>query len=147
MALDFLPFKSGQTITAEDLNALVGAIQDGSIFAPGNVVGDLIGPLGDRVTALEFQVSNLAHVQATQNQHEQIPLTALQSVINLEKTPTIDGELVFLNGMALYKNDLIPAAVHDYTISGKVITLDPALAAQIVDGDLLLVAYEYVVGA
>lgn len=145
MALDFLPFKEGQKLTPAILNELVQAIASGTIFLPGNVVTDIITPLVSRVATLEAQVAVLLAVQPKNRKIEQITLTAGQSVINLESTPTIDGEIVALNGQVLYKNDLNPPVSHDYTVSGSVLTLDPAVAIEVEAGDLLMVAYDYLV--
>ncbi len=149
MALDFLPFKEGQKLTPAILNELVQAIMDGSIFAPGadNVVGDQVNGLAARVATLEAQVAMLLAVQPKNRKIQQITLTAGQQVINLDNPPTIDGEIVALNGQVLYKNDLNPPVAHDYTVSGSVLTLDIAVSSEVEAGDLLMVAYDYLVEA
>jgi len=143
MALDFLPFEEGQTITPEDLNALVGAIQDGSIFVGTSFVGDLVSTLGDRVTALEARTDVLEAVQAKQRAREQFSLTAGQSVINIAKVPLLDSESVSLNGINLSKTGLPVGFVGDFSLSGSVITINTELAATVEVGDILIVMYDF----
>lgn len=141
--LSFLPFDEGEALTPEKLNALVESIQDGSIFLPGNTIGDLINTLDSRVTVLESKVASLELLAKSQNQREQFILTDLQTVISLAKVPLIDSEIVALNGM-VQSRDNSPAGVSgDYTIVGKVITLTTELALNIVAGDRFTVTYRF----
>lgn len=143
MALDFLPFQTGQLITADDLNALVAAIQDGSIFLNVSYITTQLSTTGVRLTDLEARVAYLESLQASLAIRDPFILAAGQSVVNLAKTPILDTETLFLNGAGLAKTGIPIGFVGDYTISGSVITFNSELATQILDGDQLAVCYRY----
>jgi hypothetical protein len=143
MALDFLPYTAGQKITAEDLNALVQAIQDGSIFLDTTYIGAGLSANSTAILALSNRVDVLELVQARVDIREQFILTAAQSVIGLSKTPLLDSEVVFLQGMGLSKSGIPLSFVGDYSISGSTLTLNVQLAGLVEAGDLLIVKYTY----
>lgn len=144
MALSFFPFVDGDLITGAILNELIIAIQNGSIFTSTSFVGDLITTLDARVAALESDVAALKLRLSMAKKRDQFILTAQQAVVNLTKTPVIDGELVFLNGVSLSRSGLPNITdTADYTISSSVITLETDLALQIVDDDKLTVVYDF----
>lgn len=141
MALSWFPLQKGQLITADMLNEMIAAIQDGSIFTSAAFVNDLITTLDARVSTLETQVAALNGVQRLVSIREQFTLTAGQSIISLSQVPELDSELLFLNGMALAKSGIPVGYSADYSLSGSTITLVNELALQIQAGDVLVVTY------
>src|ERR1035437_1213725 len=123
--LNFLPFSDGEKISANDLNQLVQAIMDGTIFS-GSVVGvveAIITPLSASVLNLQSQVAVLQTYVQQIAYREQFQMANGQSTISLSNTPSLDSELVLLNGISLSKDGLPPGYTGDYSISGSVITL------------------------
>jgi hypothetical protein len=143
MAISWFPLQEGQLLTAAMINEMIAAIQDGSIFTSAAFVNDLITTLDARVDSLEAQVNTLNQVAHFLSIREQFTLTAGQSIINLTNAPEIDSELLFMNGMSLAKSGIPISYIGDYSLSGSIITLTSELALQVVDGDLLVVAYRY----
>lgn len=143
MALDFLPFKPGQVITAEDLNALVSAIQDGSIFTDASYISSLLSENGAVITALDARVSVLETTKSFANIREQFLLSVNQSVVGLSKVPLLDSEWVSIAGVNLSRMGLPVSFIGDYNISGSTLTLNSQLAAKVREGDLLIVKYMY----
>lgn len=141
--LSFLPFEDGDPITADDLNQLVQAIMDGSIFSATatGVVPAIITPLQTSVATLQAQVANLQTFVQLISYRQQFQMTTGQSTINLSNVPVLDSELVFLNGVSLAKDDLPPGYSGDYTITGSVITLDLAVSVAILNTDVIEVVY------
>jgi hypothetical protein len=143
MALTFLPYKPGQTITAADLNALVQAIQDGTIFLDTTYVSSGLAANSSAILALSNRVTTLESIQARVDIREQLALVAGQSIIGLSKTPLLDSEVVSLAGVMLSKSGIPLSFVGDYSISGSTLTLNSQLAGLVEDGDLLIVKYTY----
>jgi len=141
--LSFLPFGEGDQLTAYKLNNLISAISDGTIFVPGNIIGEFIAALGARVYTLENKVAALENYLATQNKREQYILTHQQAVLQLEKVPQLDSELLVLNGLTLSRDEEPLGVLGDYTLAGKIITLTSALALNVIEGDRLTVVYRY----
>lgn len=142
MALQY-PLTAGQKITAEFMNELIAAIQDGSIFTSTSFVSDLITTLDTRVATLENQVSALVPVLEVRAQREQILLTAAQASVTLTKPPTMDSDILSFNGQVLSRTGTPAGFVGDYSISGSLITFNPSFSLQIEDGDILVVSYHY----
>jgi hypothetical protein len=143
MALEFLPFEEGQIITADDLNALIGAIQNGSIFIVPSALGTQLNTLGSRLNSSEARLDILESFIARQTQREQFTLTIGQSIINLSKTPLLDSEVPALNGLFLAKSGVPVGFSGDYSISGSQITLVPELASLVESGDIFIISYEF----
>lgn len=143
MSLDFYPWKEGQVIKSKDLNALVEAIQDGTIFLNTTYISDQLSTTSSRLTGLEDRVTYLESLNATLGMREQIVLTAGQGIIGLSKTPILDTELLFLNGISLSKSGVPSGFIGDYTLSGSTLTFNTELSSQIVAGDMLVVSYRY----
>jgi hypothetical protein len=146
MALNFLPFKDGQVLTTTDLNDLVDAIRNGTIFDQSSIVGDLVSSLGGRVTILETKVAILEAQLKLKSLREQAEATLNQASINLSKTPALDSELVYQNGLLLSRDDEPAGVSGDYTISGSIIIFTPARVLEIEAGDRLTVVYQFEVG-
>ena len=142
--LDFLPFEDGDPLTAADLNSLVQSIMDGTIFSATatGVVPGIITPLSTSVLTLQAQVAQLETFVQLVSYREQFAMTAGQSTIGLSQIPVLDSELVYLNGISLAKSGLPPGSTYDYTISGSVITLDPAVSVAILATDVIEVVYQ-----
>lgn len=147
MPLDFLPFEDGVVLTPKILNALVSSIIDGSIFSTTatNFVASTMATIGNRVTTLESEVSVLNSVIAMNGIREQFVLTAGQSTINLNQSPILDTELVFLNGQCVPKSNVPLGYLGAYAIIGSVLTLSSDVAASIVAGDVLIISYSYAI--
>lgn len=144
MALSFnFPLTAGQKITADMLNELIFAIQDGSIFTSVSFVSDLVTTLDTRVATLEAEVNVLNAIQGRNFIREQFTLTLGQSIIPLSKTPSLDSELVFLNGSSLAKNNVPVGTTADYYLTGSTLNLVTELALLIQAGDRLVVCYSY----
>jgi hypothetical protein len=143
MALDFYPYQPGQVLTADDLNALVAAIQDGSIFTTVSFVSSMVTTLDARVTTLEDQIPELQAKLGVLFKKKQISLTTGQSIIGLDNVPMIDSEIIALNGVVLAKTGTPIGFVGDYVISGSTVTLATELALQIINGDRLVITYAY----
>ena len=144
MALDFLPFETGQTITADDLNQLVTAIQDGTIFLNTTFISEQLATSSSRLNALESSVALLEAQQTVLAIREQFTMTSGQAIVNLSKTPVLDTELLSLNGLSLSKTGVPISFVGDYSVAGSTITFNVELASQILDDDLLVVTYRHV---
>lgn len=147
MALDFYPFKEGDRLTPAVLNAFVESIMDGSIFSSTatNFVASTMATIGARVTSVEARLVVVEALQAKSRIREQVVLTLNQPSFTLSKTPLIDSEMISLNGMSMSKSGLPIGFVGDYSISGRVITINPELANQILDGSIVVAAYEYAI--
>lgn len=143
MALDFLPFREGQVLKAEDLNALVTAIQDGTIFLNTSYISEQLSNSGTRISGLESRVTYLESLISEISIREQFSLSSGQSIVGLSKTPNLDTELIFLNGLSLSKSGVPNGFIGDYSISGSTITFNTELASQIEAGDMLVVKYSY----
>lgn len=143
MALDFYPWQPGQTIKAEDLNELVRAIQDGTIFLNTTYLSEQLSTTSTRLNGLEQRVTFLESQAALLSIREQFTLAAAQGIINLSKTPSLDSEIVILNGLSLSKSGIPLGFVGDYSLAGSTLTLNPDLATQVVAGDILVVVYRY----
>jgi hypothetical protein len=144
MALDFFPFQEGQVLEASDLNELVEAIQDGTIFINTTFISSQLSTASSRLNGLEARVTLLESLQATLSMREQVELSAGQGAVNLSQVPILDTELLFLNGMSLAKSGIPIGYVGDYSLSGSTITFNTELSSQILAGDVLVVQYRYV---
>lgn len=145
MALeDFYPWKPGQTIRSQDLNELVALIQNGTIFQNTTYITEQISTNASRLNGLEARVSELEALQGLLNIREQFVMTNGQSIVNLSQAPSLDTEVIFLNGLSLAKNDVPIGLSGDYSLSGSTLTFVSELASQIVAGDRLIVVYRYV---
>jgi len=143
MSLSWYPITEGKTITSHMLNEMIESIENGSIFAPGNITGDLVRGLAQRVTVLEAKVAVLELQQRISSQREQFILSALQNTVDLIRVPSIDTEILTLNGLVLSRDNQPSGTTGDYVIVGSVITLTSQLASQIIDGDRLCAIYDY----
>ncbi len=141
--ISWFPLTAGQKITADMLNEMIAAIQDGSIFTSSAFVSDLVTTLDSRVASLELEVAALNTVARTISLREQFVLTAGQSTITLSQVPELDSEILFLNGQCLAKSNYPSGFSADYSISGNTITLVNELALTVVAGDLLGIVYRY----
>ena len=115
MALDFYPWQPGDVIKAEDLNALVQAIQDGTIFLNTTYLSEQLATTSSQLTNLTQRVTYLESLTALASIREQFTLTAGQSVISLSKVPSLDSEIVVMNGLSLSKTGIPTGFVGDYS--------------------------------
>ena len=143
MSLDFLPFTDGQVTTAANLNALVAAIQDGTIFVNTTYISEQLSLMSQQVISLTSRVNALQSLQDSLSMREQFILTAGQSVVQLSQIPILDTELLFINGISISKTGIPLNYSGSYTISGKVITLNTQLASIITSTDEMAVQYRY----
>lgn len=143
MISDFYPFRDNQKVTAAQWNELMTAIQDGSFFLDVAPIADQIYSLANRVTAVEERLNVLEPIQAFQRKRLQYQLTSHQTRIELEEVPRLDSEMVALNGTILSKSGIPLGFNGDYTVDGNVINLSTAWQPLIVDGDMVVVNYEF----
>lgn len=140
---DFYPWNPGQVIRPDDLNELVRIIQDGTIFENTSYITEQLSTNGSRITGLEERVSVLEGMQGLASIREQLVMTNGQSVISLAHVPSMDSEMLFINGICLAKSGIPASLSGDYSISGSTVTLVSELASQIVAGDRLIAVYRY----
>lgn len=143
MAISWFPLQAGQKITADMLNEMIASIQDGSIFTSAAFVSDLVTTLDSRVDTLEAKMSVVEVESRRSFIREQFILTSAQSSVPLSKSPELDSEHIFLNGMALAKDDIPDGVGGDYFLTGSTLNFVNDLALQIEAGDRLVVQYAY----
>lgn len=144
MALEFYPWQTGQVVKAEDLNELVEAIQNGSIFLNTTFITEQLNTNDSRITGLEDRVSYLETLQGLISIREQFVMTTGQALVNLSKVPSLDTELISLNGLSLSKTGVPVGFSGDYSLSGSTLNFNVELSSQIEAGDILVVTYRYV---
>lgn len=143
MAIGSFPIESGQKITADLLNQLVAAIQDGSIFTSTSFVSELVTTLDARVSVLETQVAVLNTRQSVSTIREQFVPTSGQTTVLLSHPVILDSEHIYLNGVSMAKSGLPLSFVGDYTVSGSTVTFVNSIALNFVSTDLIQVVYQY----
>lgn len=140
---DFYPFSDNQKVTAAQWNELFTAIANGSFFTDATAVGAQIATLEARVTALENRVDAIASLKYRQRKRQQFVLSAAQGTIVLDNVPMTDSEIVAVNGQIWSKTGIPAGFVGDYSISERILTINPEQAINIVAGDVLVVTYEF----
>ena len=141
--LDFLPFVEGKNLTATNLNVLVNAIADGSIFTSPSGISDALNTFGNQLAAMNIRVTNLENLSHYLPTREQFVLTANQPSITVTQMPIIDSESVNLNGVELTKDGIPLGFVGNYTLATRTITFSAAVRDTIQAGDVVIVRYWY----
>jgi len=141
---EILPFREGQIVTAEDWNTIFEAIRNGTFFlSDQDPLINQISNLASKVQLLEEQVSYLTnYIQTYTYEREKFVLSSLQSMVILRYPPVLNSEIVILNSTVRSRKMLLNDDIWDYYISGNEIHLNPTLAANIVNGDVLEVIYK-----
>lgn len=147
MAISWYPLQPGELFTAEKINELVAAIQDGSVFTSVSFVSSLVTTLDTRVSSLEAQVALLNQTLERTSIRQQFVMAAGQNVVTLTQAPILDSEWVSLNGMSLAKSGVPVGYSADYSINGTTLTLTNELALQVQADDVLVVKYDYYTGS
>ncbi len=139
---DFFPFKPGQVVTAEQWNELFNAIRNGTFFLSNqDPVVEQISNIGSEVSRLSQELEYLKTEFKKRYYRENFVLSNLQSVVTLSKTPVLDSEIVILDSTIRVKRINQDDTIWDYYILGRDIYLNPTLATQIEDGDIMSVLY------
>jgi hypothetical protein len=140
---DFYPFQPNQKVTTEQWNELFAAIANGEFFLDGTYVSEQIKTLADRVTSLEGRMDYLYSLKARQRKRQQFVLENNQGTVVLDEAPMLDSEIISYNGSNWSKTGIPMGFTGDYSLSERTITINPDNATQIIDGDVLVVTYEF----